>query len=104
MRRQSLMVGALLVVLIGGGVWYLYGRGDGLMVVTEEGVIESDLDGSVGTEVDQVGNLDHEMAEFRAYSFMQDFVEVGPPEPNPEAEARVYAALSKRAKTEVSRE
>ena len=104
MRRQSLMVGALLVVLIGGGVWYLYGRGDGLMVVTEEGVIESGLDGSVGTEVDQVGNLDHEMAEFRAYSFMQDFVEVGPPEPNPEAEARVYAALSKRAKTEVSRE
>jgi hypothetical protein len=37
MRRRSLMVGALLVVLIGGGVWYLYGRGDGLMVVTEEG-------------------------------------------------------------------
>ena len=36
MRRQSLMVGALLVVLI-VEVWYLYGRGDGLMVVTEEG-------------------------------------------------------------------
>lgn len=104
MKRQSLLVGILLVVLLGSGVWYMLGRGDGSMIVTEEGVTGSDLDGGVGTEVDQIGNLDHEMAEFRAYTFMQDFVEVGPPEPNPEAEERVYAALSERAKTEVSRE
>ena len=104
MKRQLLMIGVLLVVLLGSGVWYMLGRGDGSMMVTEEGVVENDLSESAGTEVDQLGNLDHEMAEFRAYSFIQDFVEIGPPEPSPEAEERVYAALSERAKTEVSRE
>ena len=104
MKRQLLVVGILLVVLLGSGVWYMSGRSDGSVVVTEEGVTETGLGGSVGTEVDQLGNLDHEMAEFRAYTFIQDFIEVGPPEPNPEAEERVYAALSERAKTEVSRE
>lgn len=104
MKRQSLIVGMLLVVLIGGGVWYLYGRSDGPVVVTEDGVTENDLGRSADIEVDEVGKLDHEMAEFRAYTFMQDFVEIGPPEPNPEAEERVYAALSERAKTEVLRE
>lgn len=102
MKRQSLVVGVLLLVLIGGGAWYMFGRGSNIEGEDLAGVGVQEQ--TMETEIDEVNSLDHQMAEFRAYTFIQDFVEIAPPESNPEAEERVYAALSERAKTEVSRE
>lgn len=102
MKRQSLVVGVLLLVLIGGGAWYMFGRGSNIEGEDLAGVGVQEQ--TMETEIDEVNSLDHQMAEFRAYTFIQDFVEIAPPESNPEAEERVYAALSGRAKTKISRE
>ena len=88
MNKSILVIGGIIIIAL--GAWWLWGGVDG------EPVEEGEQDEVVETVPDE------EAAEMTGFGFMQDVLAAAPGGDDAAAADRVYAALSERARSEVS--
>jgi len=93
MKKYILPVIALGVFIVAG--YLLYSGGEEIITPSPQPTVFESEDYTMPSD---------EEAETTAYTFMNDFVRSGPPEPDMEAAMRAYDALSAKAKEDVSQE